>query len=512
MPANIPTRQPFRESDLRKLESIYKRAGRNIMATYSGATDFEQWRRQQIIAQIDQILQDTGVETGKWLDEVLPDTYRRGTSDVLAQLGAIRAPITANNVFSAIDKRSVDVLVSETQEAFAAALTTVKNDTGKMINQVIKDQISLELAEGRITGATRAQVAKKIIAQFNASGIGALYDKRGAKWELERYASMLAKTKMMEARNTGMANKMLENGYDLVEITGGNSTHAACAKWEYKVVSLTGKTKGYKTLADAKADGIFHPNCQHHYNIVHSELAAMTKAYNPNTGKYESPSIGRTQQAQQKIATANMKTAKANTAVVPKNSKLTLTNEKGQKFNVTLSPKEEQFVKDTNLIIKGVRSGLVRNGRTTQGYYIPKLHSLHVFTYNDESKHIFYHELGHALDHKLNSASQLIKTPDALAAMKSDGWAVVGERLRKGREEQKQVYSRDTFIELAKRGQATVTKPDGTEGVLYLAPKYRKYASSYSEIFADGYGQWRMHPAEFEKYAPAMAALYRRLM
>ena len=61
---NIPQREPFREKDLRQLENIYKRAGRNIMATFDEQTDFEQFRRAGIMRQIEQILADAGVETG----------------------------------------------------------------------------------------------------------------------------------------------------------------------------------------------------------------------------------------------------------------------------------------------------------------------------------------------------------------------------------------------------------------------------------------------------------------
>ena len=71
---NIPQREPFREKDLRQLENIYKRAGRSIMATFDEQTDFEQFRRAGIMRQIEQILADAGVETGQWLDEVLPAT------------------------------------------------------------------------------------------------------------------------------------------------------------------------------------------------------------------------------------------------------------------------------------------------------------------------------------------------------------------------------------------------------------------------------------------------------
>lgn len=279
MGPQITQRQPFRESDLRKLNAIYKRAARNIIDTFDGQSEFEQWRRVQILAQIDAILAQAGVETGTWLTDVLPATYQRGTRDVLAQLGSINATLKDASAFSVIDQRAVDILVSETQQAFATSLTTVGRAAGKVMSDIVKAQISEELAQGVLTGSARRTISKQIIATIKQGGITGLIDKGGREWTLENYAEMLARTKMMEARNSGVSNKMIANGYDLVEITRGMSSHQACRKWEGRVVSLTGKTKGYPTLEDARKDGVFHPRCQHHYNIVHSDLALMTKEY-----------------------------------------------------------------------------------------------------------------------------------------------------------------------------------------------------------------------------------------
>ena len=284
--AKAPQRQPFREKDLRTIDAIYKRAARNVLATFENQTDFEQWRRTQILNEINTVLAKTNKDTTAWLNEVLPDVYKRGSEDAIKQIKYLGAVPRNAAVFSAIDKRSVEVLISETQQAFATSLTTVGRTAGQALSQAVKDQIKIELATGRITGAARKQVSKAIVAQIKASGITGLIDKRGAQWTLERYSRMLALTKMMEARNTGMTNKALANGVDLVEITGGQSTHKVCAKWEGKIVSLTGNTPGYPTLADAQGEGLFHPGCQHHYNIVRLSLSSKTKAWDETLQQY----------------------------------------------------------------------------------------------------------------------------------------------------------------------------------------------------------------------------------
>lgn len=527
---NIPQREPFREKDLRQLENIYKRAGRNIMATFDAQTDFEQFRRAGIMRQIEQILADAGVETGQWLDEVLPATYQRGTGDVIKQLGVINAPIREATAFNVIDQRAVAVLVSETQEAFATALTTVGRTAGQLLSQAVKDQITLEIAEGALTGAGRRAISDRVKASLKAGGVTGLVDKRGAKWELDRYAAMLARTKLMEARNTGVANKMLQNGYDLVEITGGNSTHAACAKWEYKIVSLMGKTEGYPTLADAKADGIFHPNCQHHYNIVHSNLAAMTKAYNPNTGLYEKPSWGEPRagipaaaggrQTKKKIAegVTRVSNAGSQTLVVPNGSKQ-------QTFK--LSPLEARVVRENNIIptAKPPRSRWAPN---TRGVYSERpvydssrqivgvTRQLHIRPgpAGKRVQHTVYHEIGHAIDamnvhtNGYNSGQKLNLRDDINAAIQADKTAIVAERLKRD------LSTELTAEELTLVAQGrTVRKelPNGRTQIFSMG-KWGTYARSNSEVFADAYGAWRMDPKGFKKIAPNLTKVFEELL
>lgn len=525
---DVPSRQPFRDKDLRRLEQIYKRAGRNIMATFDEQTDFEQYRRAGIMRQIEQILADAGTETGAWLDEVLPATYQRGSGDVIRQLGLINAPIRDGDAFNVIDQRAVQVLVSETQDAFATALTTVGRTAGQLLAQAAKDQITLEIAEGALTGATRRQISDKIMATLRAGGVTGLVDKRGAQWTLDRYAAMLARTKLMEARNTGVANKMLQNGYDLVEITGGNSTHSACAKWEYKIVSLSGRSEEYPSLADARADGIFHPNCQHHYNIVHSDLAAMTKAYNPNTGLYEKPSTGpgaagipapaggRSTRKQIAPDVVRVSNAGSQTLVVPG------PRGKGSQ-TYKLSPIEARVIRDNNI---------TPTSAPTKSRWAPNLRGVYQEVYNPTTgalrrslhirpgavgaatKHTVYHEIGHAIDamnlhtNGYRTGQRLVQREDIAAAIVSDKTAVVMLRLKRDLGDKLS----DDELDLMAQGRV-IRKPRAGGGTsIYKMGNWGTYARSDKEVFADAYGAWRMDPKGFRTHAPNLAKIFEELL
>lgn len=199
----------------------------------------------------------------------------------------IAPPLALKNTFTTIDREAVKFFVGDMSNSFGDSLSAVNRSARQVFNTAAKEEIKARIAEGRITGATRKQIAAGIKQTVRDRGISALNDRAGRSWSLDRYADMLARTKLVEARNSGLANKMLQNGYDLVQVSNTGSSHAECARWEDEILSLTGETSGYPTVAEAEGDGLFHPNCQHAINAVHLDLASKTIAYNNQTGEYE---------------------------------------------------------------------------------------------------------------------------------------------------------------------------------------------------------------------------------
>lgn len=95
----------------------------------------------------------------------------------------------------------------------------------------------------------------------------------------EQYTMLMARTGARDMREMGLHQKMTDNGLDLVVI----SSHKAkdpCRFWENKVLSITGQTKGYTTVEEARSTGeIFHFNCAHH--------SSPFMAYKDETGKMD---------------------------------------------------------------------------------------------------------------------------------------------------------------------------------------------------------------------------------
>ncbi len=89
---------------------------------------------------------------------------------------------------------------------------------------------------------------------------------------LSDYAELVARTTSAEAYRKGAETTILEtfdDMGDLVQVNGHSSfPNSPCLPFEGAFLSLTGKTKGYTTLDEAKAQGLFHPNCIHHFAVT----------------------------------------------------------------------------------------------------------------------------------------------------------------------------------------------------------------------------------------------------
>jgi hypothetical protein len=82
---------------------------------------------------------------------------------------------------------------------------------------------------------------------------GAFVDRAGRKWSLKSYTQMVARTTTREAVSMGTANRLLENGHDLVTISEHGNVEDECSDYEGKTFSMTGATEGYDVLDHVSA-------------------------------------------------------------------------------------------------------------------------------------------------------------------------------------------------------------------------------------------------------------------
>ncbi len=88
-------------------------------------------------------------------------------------------------------------------------------------------------------------------------------DRAGRQWAPERYLEMVSRTLMAESQREAHEAAYAEAGVDLVKVSIQGTKCPKCNPWEGRVLSLTGATAGFPTVAEARGEGLFHPNCKH---------------------------------------------------------------------------------------------------------------------------------------------------------------------------------------------------------------------------------------------------------
>lgn len=268
---------------IQKLAGYYKTATSNIIARLTKLTSFEQARQLEVLAQIDQILQELDQKTAETITGELEahyTKYAKQTATVAKQSG-----LQLNPTLTALDRQAIEALANGTMETYREAYSGVKRAAMRMLTEAHRQEVQATLIEGRITGATRKAIADSIAGQLK-EGLVTLIDKGGRKWSLEAYSNMLTRTMFVKSANDGIINKLLAGGEDLVQVSYHGADCKLCQPWEGKILSISGLNPVYPSKAEAEDNGLMHPNCRHRYLPYRETLAQVSTVWNPDTKHY----------------------------------------------------------------------------------------------------------------------------------------------------------------------------------------------------------------------------------
>lgn len=490
MPELYPLHVEVNQKSIDKVIALFKQSYKEIVNEIATATDFGVANRKAILAQIESKLESLGENVQEWVEKELPEYYKSGASDAIKQLKNINADIKVSTGFNIVHKEAVAALVDDTMQYVAESLTGVKRDATRLLGKAVREQVTQKIATGQITGAALKEVAKTIKATLQEQGLASMVDKKGRRWQLDNYAKMLFRTKAVESRNVGLINRMAENDYDLVQVSQHQGSCPLCSPWEGKVLSITGKTKGYPTYRDAVDGGLFHPNCRHAINTMIPSLASKTKAYDPTK-----------------------KTLPLKKAV----KKQDFVSVGGKKFEVSSG--------EASLLNKRDMKFETHSRKQAYGSYQRGFRKISIKKSHLSDKGFpktAMHEIGHFIDFEINNPYELRKPlkqvrKDALSSQKEfakvykeNGFNVAVRRITTDRLESKsnviikdfKMYTGGFRVDLFDK------KTNKKISSITMSKKYRKYVLSKKEIFADAYGQYRTNPTLFKKDAPKMFSYF----
>lgn len=253
----------FSDAEIERLVKFYEQAEREILDRLNRAllrankTEY----LVQMKREIEAILQQLREGNRTWCTEAIPRVYSQGLYSADAMLKD--AGISTSAAFGAIHQQAAQVLAENAFQRFEDVAQVI----GRQVNDIYRE-LALENVRGTVVGYdTWKQTARRFREQLAERGVTGFKDRSGRMWNMRTYCEMHARTVCMEAHLQGTANRLVEQGHDLVKVSTHRGACELCQPWQGKILSITGKTKGYPTLEEAKAAGLFHVNCRHAYGL-----------------------------------------------------------------------------------------------------------------------------------------------------------------------------------------------------------------------------------------------------
>lgn len=208
--------------------------------------------------------------------------YNRGGAAAVADLAGLgigRLEALAEPLYVP-GAQAVEQLIEET-------VSTVKSTHLRILRSVVdvyRSVVSQAAAQVLLGTVTRRQAAQRALDQFATRGVTGYIDRAGRSWDLPSYVEMAVRSAAGRATVDAHTDRLQAQGQDLVIVSDAPQECSICRPWEGKVLSLTGATAGAVagargvrvagTLAQARQDGLFHPNCRHRVGIY---LPGVTK-------------------------------------------------------------------------------------------------------------------------------------------------------------------------------------------------------------------------------------------
>lgn len=246
-------------------------------------------RREQV-RQARRVLKGLAEYSMRWASVCLPALYGQGMwrADVHPAAGIPDREDWKKDAASGMagwpksHDEALRAIVGHAKGKLAAANRTLTEDVSKALRRAQQaarqDQAKPTSGRGgpeaRTPGGSLVQqVAEWVKRGWTATGrflrglwekgLSCLTDRAGRRWRVTRYIKMVGRTVCEWARRIALWLQWLLGGHDLVQVSDHCCWYSECIPWEGAVLSLTGRTRGYRTKREAIIAGLFHLYCRH---------------------------------------------------------------------------------------------------------------------------------------------------------------------------------------------------------------------------------------------------------
>lgn len=251
----------YSDAEDKMLKAVAKRIAKGIKTEGWNETKLKD--TQLLKKEIEAILNDTSKKSNTKVSKGILDAYKSGVENVDTEKGV------HNTVLDELDiPMNLKMQILATNKLLDNASFQVLRKADDAYQQVMA-----QATTGLLSGVdTRIQATQKMLNGFAAKGITSFVDKAGRNWDLSSYAEMCARTVGSHAALQGHIDRQIEVGEDLVKVSSIGTTCPICSRWQGVVLSISGNNPKYHSLDEAKAAGLFHPNCKHTLGMYIPEL------------------------------------------------------------------------------------------------------------------------------------------------------------------------------------------------------------------------------------------------
>ena len=211
---------------------------------------------KQIVAKLDNF-------NDKELQKIIQELYNQGSKDAVADLRKVYNINEITTDFGKIDEATVANYTKALKDNLQGTHLRIVRQADDVYRQAVSRGVNTVL-----TGSgTRVEGSQRVLNEFANKGVTGFVDKSGRSWSLKTYAEMATRTTAARARIDGSLNRFQQNGEDLVVVSAHAESCPICDPWEGRILSISGRSEDYPSVAEAEADGLWHANCTHNATL-----------------------------------------------------------------------------------------------------------------------------------------------------------------------------------------------------------------------------------------------------
>jgi len=226
---------------------------------------------QKLITAVLKSLDTLGIKANEVMPQELEKAYLEAVASADKELAVQNVKVEKVEPTQILKRKihlaALKKLVNDTLVDFKTAIETAKLSAKTNIKSTLK-RVKEKIAKNLIIGNPKKVLKREVAKAFADGGLTAFItepDKNGRRrrLRLDDYASIVVNTKLRETHTQAAVNRYQESGVDLVQINSHSPSCHVCARLQGKVISLTGKHPGFKSIHD---EGVtltpFHPRCR----------------------------------------------------------------------------------------------------------------------------------------------------------------------------------------------------------------------------------------------------------